>query len=240
MTAETPVTAETSQAVAVVLAAGTGERLGAGLPKAFLEISGRTMLALACECAAACPSIGSLVVVVPQGMEGAARKMAEGGKPVQVVTGGATRQGSARAALSVIPAEVPAIILHDAARPFASAQLFSKVLSALARADGVVPIVPIPDTVKRVHDGLVVATEAREGLGLAQTPQAFGSEALRLAHERAERAGLDFSDDAAVVEWAGYSVAVVPGEATNMKITTPLDLARAEILLTELGRAAHA
>jgi 2-C-methyl-D-erythritol 4-phosphate cytidylyltransferase len=221
------------EGVAVVLAAGSGERLAAGRPKAFIEVAGRPMLQIACESAAACPQISSLVVVVPDGMEEEARDLVDVGKQVGFVAGGATRQGSARAALGLV-GEAEATVVHDAARPFATAQLFSRVLAALARADGAIPVTGVTDTVKRVHDGLVIATEPRDSLGAAQTPQAFRTESLKQAHERAERAGLDFTDDSAVVEWAGYPVAAVPGEDTNMKITTPLDLARAELIASEL------
>ena len=128
------------------------------------------------------------------------------------------------------------MICHDAARALATPQLFSTVLGSLEGWDGVVPVVPVPDTVKRVRDGAVVATERREDLALAQTPQAFSARALRDAHARAAEAGLEFTDDAAALEWAGYRVRTTPGEPHNFKITTVEDLARAEQLLEEMVR----
>jgi 2-C-methyl-D-erythritol 4-phosphate cytidylyltransferase/2-C-methyl-D-erythritol 2,4-cyclodiphosphate synthase len=114
---------------------------------------------------------------------------------------------------------------HDAARPFASPDLFTTVFSALeSGADGAVPTVPVADTVKRIRDGEIVATEPREELRLAQTPQAFRVGPFLDAHERAAAAGVDLSDDAAVLEWAGYRVVSVAGEPGNVKITTGHDL----------------
>jgi 2-C-methyl-D-erythritol 4-phosphate cytidylyltransferase/2-C-methyl-D-erythritol 2,4-cyclodiphosphate synthase len=148
-----------------------------------------------------------------------------------VVTGGATRGASVRAALAQVAADVPFVVCHDAARPFATSAAFAAVLDALEakpEVAGAVPVVPVPDTVKRVHEGYVVRTEPRDELALVQTPQAFRTSALREAHERAAEQGRDFSDDAALVEWAGHAVAAVPGDPGNFKITTPQDLARAE------------
>jgi 2-C-methyl-D-erythritol 4-phosphate cytidylyltransferase len=155
------------------------------------------------------------------------------------VTGGDSRQASVRAALGAIPDDVGLIVSHDAARPLASVELFSAVLGALEgspEADGVVPVIPLPDTVKRVRAGFVVATEGRHELVLAQTPQAFRAPALREAHARAVEAGLEFTDDAGVLEWAGYRVKAVAGESDNFKITTAEDLARAEALAKEMAR----
>ncbi len=159
--------------------------------------------------------------------------------PVVVVAGGATRHRSVGLALAAIPEPTPFVVCHDAARPFASPRLFAEVLDALessSDASGAVPVVPVSDTVKRVHDGFVVATEDRDELALAQTPQAFRATALRDAHARAAGAGLEFSDDAAALEWAGYRVAVTPGDPENFKITTEQDLARAELLAAERAR----
>jgi 2-C-methyl-D-erythritol 4-phosphate cytidylyltransferase len=226
----------TAGAVAILLAAGTGERLGGSAPKAFVGVAGRPILAHAARAALACPEISAIVVAVPTGLEDLAHAMVEGIGTHSVVAGGESRQASVRAALAVIPEDVAAIVCHDAARPFAGPRLFSAVLGALSDADGVVPVLPVWDTVKRIRDGYVVETEPREELGLAQTPQAFVARALRDAHNRAAEAGLDLTDDAALLEWAGYRVRVVPGEPGNFKITTPEDLARAESHAGELTR----
>ncbi|MEX2420405.1 MAG: 2-C-methyl-D-erythritol 4-phosphate cytidylyltransferase [Actinomycetota bacterium] len=217
---------------AIILAAGAGARLGHGEPKAFLSLGDRSMLELAMRAAAACAAIDLLVVAVPPGFEDAVAAIQPLPTNVAPVVGGDSRQASVVAALEAV-GDAQAVVCHDAARPFASSALFTSVLAALDReeADGVVPVVPIADTVKRVRDGVVEGTESREELMLAQTPQAFRTEVLRAAHERAAGEDAAFTDDASVLEWAGYRVVAVPGEPDNLKITTPTDLARAEAIL---------
>jgi 2-C-methyl-D-erythritol 4-phosphate cytidylyltransferase/2-C-methyl-D-erythritol 2,4-cyclodiphosphate synthase len=223
-------------AVAIVLGAGSGERLGLETPKAFVPLGGRPILARAVAAAFGCPRIGFVVVVAPAGAEDLAHAMVEPLGAHAVVTGGPTRHASVRAALAAVPDEAEAELCHDAARVLATPDLFSAVLAALDGWDGVVPAVPVPDTVKRVRDGVVVRTEPREDLALAQTPQAFSASALRDTHARAAEAEVDFTDDAAALEWAGYRVRAIPGEPANFKITTVEDLARAERLLEEAVR----
>ncbi|MBI3648038.1 MAG: 2-C-methyl-D-erythritol 4-phosphate cytidylyltransferase [Actinobacteria bacterium] len=222
--------------VVIVLAAGAGRRIGAEEPKAFLRIGGRPMAALAAAAAAASPAVDALVVTAPEGWEPHARSLVEDlGKPAMVVSGGATRHASVRAAIEALVDGVEVVACHDAARPFAPPDLFTAVIEAAGRdgAEGAIPVLPVTDTVKRLRDGMVVGTEARDELGLAQTPQAFRAGAFLDAHARAERAGLDLSDDAAVLEWAGYRVRAVPGDPGNFKVTTLGDLARAEARMTE-------
>jgi 2-C-methyl-D-erythritol 4-phosphate cytidylyltransferase len=156
--------------------------------------------------------------------------------PVVVVSGGKTRQASVALALLVVDTQIPIVAIHDAARPFAPPTLFTSVVEAVAAgADAAVPVVQLVDTVKRVRDGIVVATEPRDQLALAQTPQACRATLLRDAHEKAEDAKLDFTDEAGLLEWAGVVVHTVAGDPDNFKITTALDVARAERFL-EAGR----
>jgi len=215
------------RAFAVVLAAGAGSRLGAGEPKAFLPIGGRPMLRAAAAAAAASPMVEALVVTVPAGFEDRARTILEGlEKPAVVIPGAKTRQGSVLAALASIPLEVEAIVVPDAARPFVDADLFTSVVSAVADgAVAAIPVIPIADTVKRVRDGVIVATEPRDGLALAQTPQAFRARVLRDVHRRAS-GGPEFTDDASMLEWAGHPVVTVAGDPGNIKVTTPHDMPR--------------
>ncbi len=229
----------TGGAVAIILAAGSGERLGRAKPKAFLEVGGAPMVLRAAEAAAACSGVTSIVIAAASGLEERAGALVVVGKPVVVVAGGATRHRSVGLALAAIPEPTGVIVCHDAARPFASPRLFAEVLDALessADTSGAVPVVLVSDTVKRVHGGFVVATEDRDELALAQTPQAFRAPALRDAHARAVRAGLEFSDDAAALEWVGYRVVAIPGDPDNFKITTERDLARAELVAAERAR----
>lgn len=213
----------------IILAAGVGRRIGAEVPKAFLEIGGRTMLKVAAAAAAASPAVSWVVVAAPPGWEDrASQEVRDLPVPSEVVPGGLTRQASVRTALEALGTGSRWVAIHDAARPFATPELFSEVLEAVrAGATGAVPVVPIPDTVKRVRDGVVVGTEPRTELALAQTPQAFDAAILRECHERAARAGVDLSDDAAVLEWAGHTLVTVAGDQMNFKITTLMDLANA-------------
>ena len=158
---------EGARAVAVVVAAGSGTRLGGDEPKALLTIGGRPMVAVAVERALTSPSIAGVVVAAPPGFE---ERVREALAPIAgssvVVTGGETRQGSVAAGLNAVDAQVDVVVVHDAARPFASAELFTAVVDAvLAGADAAVPVLPLVDTVKRVRDGSIVGTEASRRAG---------------------------------------------------------------------------
>ena len=218
------------RAAAIVLAAGAGRRLGAPDPKAFVTIGDRPVLAVAAAAAAAAPEILTLVITAPAGLEErAAECLSQLGKPFAVVTGGVTRQASVRAALAALPEDIDIVTVHDAARPFAPPDLFSAVIAAVAGGSaGAIPAIPVSDTVKRVQDGVVVSTLDRRDLVLAQTPQAFRLDALRQVHVHAISDGLQVTDDATLMEMAGHTVRVIPGDPQNFKITTLMDLATAE------------
>lgn len=223
-----------ARAVAVVAAAGSGIRLGRRGPKALLTIGGRAMVTIAVEQTLASPSIVAVVVAAPPGFEDRVREAlaSSAGSSVIVVTGGATRQRSVAAGLRAVGARANVVVVHDAARPFASSVLFSAVVDAVvAGADAAVPVLPLVDTVKRIRDGSIVGTEPREGLALAQTPQACRIDLLRDGLAKAEESGLDFTDEAGLLEWAGASIRTVRGDPGNFKITTALDLARADDIL---------
>ena len=178
-----------------------------------------------------------VVVVLAPADQAEGEALVESGAADVAVEGGAERADSVRAALAVIDADAAVIVVHDAARPLASAELHQAVVAAVhAGADAVIPAVPVTDTVKRVRhdehgDAVVVETLDRTHLVAVQTPQAFRADLLRAAH--ADNA--DATDDAALVEAVGGTVVVVPGEATNLKITGPDDLAVASALLRTLG-----
>lgn len=239
---------DAAPATAIILAAGEGLRLGAGEPKAFLSVGGPSMLELSMRAAAACPRVGQIIVITPDGMSESVELVAGLDVPVQGVVGGATRRESVVAALEALSgmgtgddglSESDVVVIHDAARPFASSQLFGLVIAALdgpdATGDGAIPVMPITDTVKHVEDGVVVTTQSRATLFLVQTPQAFRLGSLQAAHEQAARAQLEVTDDAQALEAAGYRVVTVPGEPDNLKITTPTDLARAEAIVATGG-----
>ncbi|HEX2031868.1 MAG TPA: 2-C-methyl-D-erythritol 4-phosphate cytidylyltransferase [Actinomycetota bacterium] len=219
----------------ILLAAGQGQRLGWDRPKGFVEVAGRPLLSRAAETAARAGIADVLVVAAPVGWEAEAERAATGcGLPIRVVTGGPTRRESVRLSMQALP-EADAVVCHDVARPLATARLFRAVVEALGAADGAVPVVPVTDTVKRVSDGLVSETLRRDDLALAQTPQAFVRVALAEAHARARAAPPVATDDAALLEAAGYRVAVVPGDPANVKVTVPGDIRLVEAMLRADG-----
>ena len=216
---------------AIVVAAGDGARLGADHPKAFVRLGGRPLLAHAIDLLEEHAAVDRIVLVVPAEWEEPASLLADelaAGKVVAAVRGGETRALSVAAGLAEVPAAAATILVHDAARPFASPELIDRLLAALADHDGAVPAMPVTDTVKRVRDGRVVETLVRGELGAVQTPQAFRAAALRRAFDRPAEELRAATDCASLVEAAGCSVAAVAGEPTNVKITTADDLARAE------------
>ena len=216
---------------ALLLGGGRGGRLSGPDPKAFALLNGRTLLELAVSTVEACDRIEGFVVVAPEGWEGRARSIV-GPRPrlVDVVAGAGSRQDSVRRGLEALPEAFDVVICHDVARPLASTKLYEAVLDGLAGADGAVPSIPVDDTVKRVDDAMVAETVPRDGLVLVQTPQAFTREALSAAHRAAEADGFAGTDDAALLERAGFRVAVVPGDPGNIKITRPEDLLVASAL----------
>lgn len=177
-----------------------------------------------------------VVVVLAPGDEDLGAGMVASGAADIAVTGGDQRADSVRAGLAVVDADAAVIVVHDVARPLASAELHRAVVEAVRRgADAVIPGVPVTDTIKRVHHDergrTVVDTPDRSSLIAVQTPQAFRAAMLRAAHA----SGADATDDAALVEAVGGTVVVVDGERTNLKITSPDDLAIAHVLLGGLG-----
>jgi 2-C-methyl-D-erythritol 4-phosphate cytidylyltransferase len=203
---------------AIVVAAGRGERFGR--PKQRELICGQSVVER--SAAAAHEACDGVVVVLPPG------DMLPVAHADMTVPGGATRSASVRAGLAVVPQDAKVIVVHDAARPLASAALWRSAIDAVLHgADAALCAVPVTDTIKRVDGDQVVATLDRAELVAVQTPQAFRAALLRAVHE-AER---DATDDGALVEAAGGQVVVVAGSATNLKITHPNDLLVAEALL---------
>jgi 2-C-methyl-D-erythritol 4-phosphate cytidylyltransferase len=208
----------------VIVAGGSGQRLGASVPKALVEVAGRSLIEHCLETSASCPQIEQTVVVAPSGHIEAVRDLV--GDAAEVVAGGASRDESVRNGLDVLGPQVRWVLIHDAARPFAPRAVFEDVLAALAAgAPAVVPGLPVADTIKTVVDGHVGRTIPRQDLIAVQTPQGFALQPLRAAH--AMQAG-EVTDDAQLMEQSGVPIAVVQGSPLAFKITTGFDLAVAE------------
>lgn len=222
---------------AIVVAAGRGTRAGAGIPKQYRLLSGVPVIRHALELFTGHRQIDIVQPVIHR--DDAARfAEASAGLALRMPAyGGATRQSSVRAGLEALEKEAPRIVLvHDAARPFASAGLVSRAIAAGA-AGAAIPGLPLTDTIKAVDArGLVIDTVDRSHLRAVQTPQAFAYDRLLAAHRRAFLAGKDdFTDDAALAEWAGMAVTLFEGETRNMKLTTEEDFARAADQWSGLG-----
>ena len=218
------------QALAILVAAGRGERMGAGRPKAFRDLAGEPLLLKAAQVFERAPSVGAIVAVVPSDEVEAARDLlAPLGKLRAVVAGGSRRQDSVLEGLKQAPEGFDGVVLvHDAARPFVDVPLVEAVLGAAGESGAALPVLGLVDTVKRVRDGRVLETLDRSELGAAQTPQGFRFRLLVEAYEAAFRDGITLTDEAMAVERLGVRVTAVPGSARNRKITTPEDLAWAE------------
>jgi len=219
---------------AIVLAAGSGSRAGPGQPKQFRKIGGVPMIERTLAAVAAHPRIDFIQPVVRRGDDDAFPTAAWGDKLRAPAIGGDTRQQSVHAGLEALADRKPAIVLiHDGARPFVSAALIDRAIAATEGARGALPVLAVTDTIKSLDPaGQVGATVPRDNLRIAQTPQAFLFDAILSAHRAAARAGRDdFTDDAALAEWAGLTLATFEGDPANMKLTTAEDFARAEAQL---------
>ena len=210
---------------AILVAAGSGSRLGGDRPKAFVGLAGRPLLAESLERLDVSDWIDAIVVAAPAEWEEPSILLAEelvASKVAAVVTGGATRAESVRNALAEVPTSARVALVHDAARPLVDDAVIERLLARLGEGlDGVVPVLPITDTVKRVEGGLVAETLDREALVTVQTPQAFLADRLRAAYA-GDLGGA--TDCASLVERAGGRIGVVPGDPRLVKVTSAEDL----------------
>ena len=224
----------------MIAAAGSGERLGAGGPKALVELAGRPLVAWSLAAMRASASVTVVVLAAPPGHEEALERIAGeiAGRPDEegafhpiVVTGGDSRTASVGHALAEVPARAELVAVQDAARPLVTGELVDALVARLAgdaNAAGVIAAARVADTLKQVGDGVIERTVDREGLWAAQTPQVFRADVLRAAHDGDVSAA---TDDAALVEAGGGRVLVHETGAPNLKVTTPADLSVAEALL---------
>jgi 2-C-methyl-D-erythritol 4-phosphate cytidylyltransferase / 2-C-methyl-D-erythritol 2,4-cyclodiphosphate synthase len=223
-----------AKVAAVIVAGGRGYRAGGEVPKQYREIAGEPVIRPTLLAFLRHSQVDAVQPVIHPNDESAFAAATAGLKNLLApVPGGATRQASVRAGLEALQATAPDFVLiHDAARPFLSAELISRAIAAAEQYGAAVPAIAITDTVKKIDEqDMVSETLDRSRLRTVQTPQAFGFGLIVDLHRRAAAAGReDFTDDAALAEWAGQRVSVFAGEATNVKLTTQDDFARAEAL----------
>src|SRR6195952_5530345 len=219
---------------AILVAAGRGLRAGAGGPKQYREIGGQPVIFRAMQAFCRHPDVFAVQPVVNPDDAAVFNEAVAGLRHQPPTNGGATRQASVPAGLEALAGEKPDVVLiHDAARPFVTSALIARAIAAAQITGAAVPAAPVTDTIKQVNDaGHVEATPDRARLRIAQTPQAFRFDVILEAHRRAAREGRnDFTDDAALAEWAGLTVATFEGDPANMKLTTPEDFVREEARL---------
>jgi 2-C-methyl-D-erythritol 4-phosphate cytidylyltransferase len=224
---------------AIVPAGGHGARMGSRRPKQYLRLGRAPILVATLRALGRARSLAGIVVAVPAAHVAPTRRLlarARVPKILDVVAGGADRQESVWRGLQRVPEDARFVVVHDAVRPFVTADLIERVRAAAAGGAATCGL-PVRDTVKRVTDGAVEATVPRQGLWLTQTPQAFARDLLWEAHDKARRDGFAGTDDAVLVERLGMPVAMVPGLAQNLKITTPEDLRTARAWVKPRRRA---
>ena len=236
----------TNRVTAILPAAGLGTRMGAEMPKQFLQLDGVPVLIFTLRRLSACPAIVDFIIATrAEEVDSLAARLAQEniGRPFQVVRGGDTRQDSVASALAEIPDEAELILVHDAVRPLVTRDQIERVIAEAALCDAAILGIPAMDTVKEVKRAtpqsggadvaLITATIPRERVVLAQTPQVFRASLLLEAFARARQDGVSASDEACLVERIGHDVHVVAGSDRNLKITRPGDMQLAEFYLRE-------
>ncbi len=220
----------------LIPAAGSGKRMGADRNKLLLKVRSKTLIAwtlLAAEAASAISWIG--IMSQPHDWEDFKAILADLKltKPVEFIPGGATRQESVYNGLQALPENAEQVLIHDGARCLATPDLFNACAAAILHCPGLIAAIPVKDTIKVVGEsGIIQSTPSREQLWAAQTPQGFDVKLLKECHADGVRQGWEVTDDAALFEKCGLEVRIVPGEETNLKVTTPQDLAIAEFILS--------
>lgn len=219
---------------AVIVAAGNASRMG-GIDKVMAPLDGEPMIRRTVRAFQQCDAIGEIVVVTREDLLPKVIGLcAEFPKVKTVVAGGSDRPASVRAGLNALSQKVQLAAIHDGARPLVTWQVIDRVVRAAHTYGAAAPAVPVKDTIKVVKGGVVTATPDRSRLNAVQTPQVFDIDLLRGALEKAERDGASITDDCSAVENMGMTVKIVEGDERNLKVTTPMDLKIAELLLEEM------
>lgn len=225
------VTSPVNDVNVILVAGGTGRRFGGDVPKQYQLLGGRSMLVVTASRFVGLPRLARLIVVVaPAAIDRCASLLEPLGLPLRFAPAGAERQHSVASGMTMLDPECAVVAIHDAARPLVRPTDIEACLAAARTTGAAILATPVPDTVKQAKGGRILATIPRGDLWLAQTPQAFTVEVLRRAHAAAP-SELAATDDAALVERLGLPVAIVAGDPSNRKITTPEDLAWAEAVL---------
>lgn len=221
----------------LIPAAGMGRRMGSDRNKLLLTLLGKPLIAwtlLAAEASTTVKWIG--IICQPEDLPDLKSILADLSlsKPVEFIQGGATRQESVYNGLQGLPADAQRVLIHDGARCLATPDLFDRCTEALFRHQGLIAAIPVKDTIKIVDEGNFIRdTPNRSYLWAAQTPQGFDVQLLKECHEKGRQLGWEVTDDAALFERCGFPVLIVEGEETNLKVTTPVDLAIAEFILRQ-------
>ena len=226
----------TVKVAALIPAAGRGLRMGHQTPKQFLTLGSCPLIVHSLRTMQGVPAIREILLMVPAGAEREWRETIVDTygltKTAQVLAGGATRQDSVSIGLKKVSSGTDIVVIHDGVRPFATQEMFESCIQTATEVDGAIVAMKVQDTVKRVsEDGVIEETIDRNGLWTAQTPQAFQYEVLVAALDRARTDRIQMTDEAALVERLGYTVKVHAGSSENLKLTTPQDLALAEVFL---------
>ena len=231
-----PIPRQTPLVVALVPAAGRGLRMGGSVPKQFLSVGGEPLIVQSLRILQAAHVVDQIILAVPSAdIEYCKNEIVSRHrftKVTKVVAGGAERQDSVRYALAQVPSDTDIVLIHDAVRPFVTQRMIDEVVAAARKEGAAIIALPMRDTVKQVRtDGMIERTVDRTPLWLAQTPQAFRRDWIETAHRKAHTEGVRATDDAFLVEWLGYSVAVVEGSGENIKVTRPEDMVIGEAIL---------
>jgi len=231
-----PIPRQVPLVVALVPAAGRGLRMGGSTPKQFLSLGGEPLIIQSLRTLHAASVVDQIILAVPSADVEYCENEIVGrhrfSKVTKVVAGGAERQDSVRYALAQVPSDTEIVLIHDAVRPFVTLRMIAEVVAAARKEGAAIIALPMRDTVKQVRtDGTIERTVDRTPLWLAQTPQAFRRDWIETAHRKAHAEGVRATDDAFLVEWLGYSVAVVEGSGENIKVTRPEDLVIGEAIL---------
>lgn len=222
--------------IAIVPAAGRGVRMGSKQPKQFLMLAGKPILVHTIDRLSQAPFISEMLLVAPPDLVGASEKMVRKycsgcTLSIQVIAGGKERQDSVFNALQQLPTECSWVLIHDAVRPFASVKLLKETWQSAHKNGAAIAAVTATDTIKRVHNGQVLETLARDQIILVQTPQVFHRDLIQDAYRQAQQHGWTGTDDASLLERLNRPIDVVAGESCNIKVTRPSDLFWAEWFL---------